>query len=81
MFGLLEGIDRAILLADKNDTALGFVTLEVRDTPPFPLFGRAASASSTRRASMNPPAVVASVVPSWPLLKPGCESTAQAMSS
>jgi ribosomal protein S18 acetylase RimI-like enzyme len=32
------GTDRAVLLAEDNETALGFVTLQVRDTPPVPLF-------------------------------------------
>jgi ribosomal protein S18 acetylase RimI-like enzyme len=37
LLDLVEGPDRAVLLAEDDDTALGFVTLEVRDTSPVPI--------------------------------------------
>jgi ribosomal protein S18 acetylase RimI-like enzyme len=38
LLALVEGTDRTVLLAEDSGTAVGFVTLEVRDAPPFPLF-------------------------------------------
>jgi ribosomal protein S18 acetylase RimI-like enzyme len=38
LLALVEGADRAVLLAEDGEGALGFVTVKLQDTPPIPIF-------------------------------------------